>query len=108
MRRQSNFIMTNKVVLHYDMIKVMMRIERKNNKSGEDAAALVREGTAANGDERETKEMEIAQETEEMEVQEEDNIQAEEERREHCSRKRREHCNRGERGIDTEDGDETE
>ena len=52
--------MTNKVVLHYDMIKMMMRIERKNNKSGEDAAALVREGTAANGDKRETKEMEIA------------------------------------------------
>ena len=37
----------------------------------------MREGTAANGDERETEEMEIAQETEEMEVQE-DNIHADE------------------------------
>ena len=39
-------------------------------------AALVREGTAANGDEREKEEMEIARETEKMEVQEEDNILA--------------------------------
>ena len=75
----------------------------------------MREGTAANGDERETEEMEIAQETEEMEV---DNIQAEEGRGESTVAERGESTaaergestatERGERGIDTEDGDETE
>ena len=91
------------MVLHYiildQLMNVMMRIERKNNKSGEDAAALVREGTAANGDERETKEMEIAQETEEMEVQEEENIQAEEGRGESTAAERGESTatERGER-----------
>ena len=91
------------MVLHYiildQLMNVMMRIERKNNKSGEDAAALVREGTATNGDERETKEMEIAQETEEMEVQEEENIQAEEGRGESTAAERGESTatERGER-----------
>ena len=78
----------------------------------------MRESTAANGDERETEEMEIEQETEEMEVQEEDNIQAEEGRGESTVAERGENTaaergestatERGQRGIDTEDGDETE
>ena len=118
--RESKLIMTNKVVLQNiiidQLMKVMMRMERERER--EDAAALVKEGTAANGDERETEEMEIEQETEEMEVQEEDNIQAEEERGESTVAERGESTaaergestatERGQRGIDTEDGDETE
>ena len=80
MRRQSKLIMTNEVVLHFiiidQLIKVIMRMERKTQWRRH--SCFMREGTAANGDERETEEMEIAQETEEMEVQEEDNILAEE------------------------------
>ena len=59
--RESKLIMTNKVVLQNiiidQLMKVMMRMEREKGK-------VVREGTAANGDERKTEEMKIAQETE--------------------------------------------
>ena len=95
MRRQSKLIMTNEVVLHYiiidQLIKVIMRMERKTQ--WRRRSCFMREGTAANGDERETEEMEIAQETEEMEVQEEDNIQAEEGRGESTA------AERGERAL---------